>query len=91
MFDVTSKRSFESLIKWLAELRKFGLNSNNTTLVVVGNKIDLYPREVTEREGTSFAIERSLTYFETSAKSGVGVEDVIYYVLADTLKRGFYK
>ena len=91
MFDVTYKRSFESLNNWLAELRKFGLNSNNTTLVIVGNKIDKYPREVTEQEGTSFAIESSLTYFETSAKSGVGVEDVIDYVLADTLKRGFYK
>ena len=91
MFDVTCKRSFESLNNWLAELRKFGLNSNNTTLVVVGNKIDKYQREVTEQEGTSFAIERSLTYFEASANSGVGVEDVIDYALADTLKRGFYK
>ena len=50
VFDVTSKKSFESLSKWLDEALKFGLSSESSTIVVVGNKIDKHPREVTEQE-----------------------------------------
>ncbi|KAL7524367.1 hypothetical protein ACHAXR_002036 [Thalassiosira sp. AJA248-18] len=90
MFDVTSKQSFESLTNWLEEAAKFGLSQDGTTLVVMGNKIDQYPRAVTEQEGTSFAMQNNAVYFETSAKTGVGVEDVFDYILADTCKKGFY-
>jgi len=50
MFDVTHKTSFESLGNWLGEAAKFGLSSESAAIVVVGNKIDQYPREVTEQE-----------------------------------------
>ena len=50
MFDVTQKQSFESLSNWLEEAAKFGLSSESATVVVVGSKIDQYPREVTEQE-----------------------------------------
>ena len=50
MYDVTDKPSFEALPSWLMEAREFGVSSSNTTLIVVGNKIDLYPRVVTELE-----------------------------------------
>jgi GTPase SAR1 family protein len=50
MFDVTDKTSFEALPNWLIEAREFGVSSSNTILVVVGNKIDQYPRVVTEQE-----------------------------------------
>ena len=43
------------------------------------------------RKRTSFDIERNLTYFETSAKAGSGVDDIIDFLLQDALKRGFYK
>ena len=42
-------------------------------------------------QATSFAIERNLTYFETSAKTGSGVDDTIDFVVEDALKGGFYK
>ncbi len=50
MYDVTDKSSFEALPSWLIEAREFGVSSSNTTLIVVGNKIDQYPRVVTEQE-----------------------------------------
>ena len=50
MFDVTSRQSFESLDGWITELRKYGISTENTTMVLVGNKADKYPREVKEQE-----------------------------------------
>jgi DnaJ homolog subfamily C member 27 len=50
VFDVTSRQSFESLDSWIKELRKYGISSENTILVLVGNKADKYPREVKEQE-----------------------------------------
>ena len=50
LFDVTSRQSFESLDSWIKELRKYGISTENTTLVLIGNKADKYPREVKEQE-----------------------------------------
>jgi len=50
VFDVTSRQSFESLDSWINELRKYGISTENTTLVLVGNKVDKYPREVKDQE-----------------------------------------
>jgi DnaJ family protein C protein 27 len=57
-FDVTSKRSFESLGSWLKEANRYGLSSDTTTtMLVVGNKIDHRPREVTEQEVRELALK----------------------------------
>lgn len=56
-FDVTCKRSFESLGSWLKEASGYGLTSDTTTtILVVGNKIDHRPREVTEQEVRKYFI-----------------------------------
>jgi GTPase SAR1 family protein len=52
MYDVTDEPTFESLPVWFDEAREFGLTSSNCTLVVVGNKVDRYPRVVTEKEAS---------------------------------------
>jgi len=46
---------------------------------------------IIDDQATSFAIERNLSYFETSAKTGSGVDDTIDFLVEDALKRGFYK
>lgn len=50
MYDVTDKSSLDALPSWLNELREFGVTASNSTFVVVGNKIDQYPRVVTEQQ-----------------------------------------
>ena len=57
VFDITSRQSFESLVSWLNELRKYGISTENTTMVLVGNKADKYPREVKEQEVSSVEYE----------------------------------
>ena len=46
---------------------------------------------IIDDQATSFAIERNLTYVETSAKTGSGVYDTIDFLVQDAIKRGFYK
>ncbi|KAL7539576.1 hypothetical protein ACHAWF_006449 [Thalassiosira exigua] len=91
LFDLGNKKSFCSLGSWLEEAEKFGVSAESSTLVVVGNKLDKHPREVTELQGTNFAVENNATYFETSAKTGACVDDMFEYVLQEMCKRGFYK
>lgn len=50
IYDVTDKKSFEELPTWLSEAKQHGVISSNSTLVVIGNKIDEYPRVVTEQQ-----------------------------------------
>lgn len=50
MYDVTNKESFRALRSWLKEAGKYGVSHSNATIAVVGNKIDQYPRVVTEND-----------------------------------------
>lgn len=51
--------------------------SQNITIALVGNKIDLQDkREIESAEGKRFAEEHGLIFMETSAKTGDHVSDV---------------
>ncbi len=74
VFDITNRRSFESLSMWLSEAKQ---NSNNPNLVIlmIGNKADLKnKRTVQTSEAEAFASANKLVYLELSAKSYSDVE-----------------
>ena len=72
VYDLTSRRSFLSVRRWLEELRAH--SNDDTVLVMVGNKADLADqREIDAEEGKKLAEEEGLLFMETSALSGVGV------------------
>ena len=50
--------------------------SKDVIKVIVANKIDSDDREVTPIEGRELAAEYGCDYFETSAKTGEGVNEV---------------
>ena len=75
VFDITVRSSFEAVQDWIAECRANG--NPEAVLVLVGNKTDLAgKRVVTREEGESFAKKNGMLYFETSAKSNEGVEEM---------------
>ena len=72
-FDLTNHKSFENLPKWLMEAKRYG---GEIPFVLVGTKADLEEqREVTDDEIERFAKEMNMEYFETSAKTGLNVEE----------------
>ena len=67
VFDVTNKRSLESVEYWTNEIK--GSEVEDSFVVLVGNKCDLVSkREVSYEEGTKKAKEiHAVFYYETSA------------------------
>lgn len=76
VFDLTDRRSFDDLPGWFDVLERS--NPVSPPVVLVGNKSDLThggKREVGIDEAREFANARGAEYFETSAFTGMGVND----------------
>ncbi|XP_044264645.1 putative ras-related protein Rab-5B [Tribolium madens] len=79
-FDITSRDSFQEVKFWVNELRNNNVNfiaANNNLLSIVGNKVDLTSqREVLRDEAYQYAKEEGAVYYECSAMSGQGVQEL---------------
>ncbi|KAK1309358.1 Ras-related protein RABA6b [Acorus calamus] len=74
VYDMTRRSTFESLTRWLEELRRFG--DHDMVIVLIGNKSDLgEAREVAEEEGRGFAELEGIFFLETSALNNTNVEE----------------
>ena len=45
-------------------------------LILAGNKCDIDKKEVTTSKAKEFAAQHNMEFFETSAKSGVGIKEL---------------
>ncbi|OHS94178.1 small GTP-binding protein [Tritrichomonas foetus] len=71
VFDMTRRRTFESLEYWSQFLHTHG----QIPFIIVGNKSDLTDSlEITSEEATNYAFSVSSQFFETSAKLGDNVD-----------------
>ena len=59
VFDVNERSSFDNLKQWLDELELYSTTAHSSKLLV-GNKIDLEDRQVTEQEATDFARQQAM-------------------------------
>ena len=86
VFDVTEKKSFESIDSWLEEIRE---NFTNPSLVLFGNKVDMDKDkwQVTKEEAEQYAKKMNLTYFETSAKTKKGLNEGFSYIVNETYNK----
>lgn len=80
VFSVDSRESFNCVDDWLETLHES--KSDIPIIVLVGTKIDLIDdRKVTSEEGENKAKELKLTeYFETSSRTGEGVEAFFNFI-----------
>ncbi|NXA01527.1 DJC27 protein, partial [Nesospiza acunhae] len=80
VYDVGSKESFEALDSWLAEMRReLGPHGSLDSVVfaVCANKVDAGKlRVVDESEGRLWAESHGFLYWETSAQSGEGIQEM---------------
>eukprot|EP00919_Chromeraceae_sp_WS-2016_P058830 GHVR01139804.1.p1 GENE.GHVR01139804.1~~GHVR01139804.1.p1 ORF type:complete len:204 (-),score=37.42 GHVR01139804.1:438-1049(-) len=84
VYDCCVRESFENLQVWLEEVRRYATNADAVKMLV-GNKIDKSPHVVSREDGASFAMEHSMLFIETSARTCEGVsqafEEVVQKVL----------
>lgn len=77
VYDVTSRKSFDSVKKWVDVVRKERGEESGVVMFLVANKKDLNDmREVTTEEGQALADKMPMTFCELSAKSGSGVSEL---------------
>ncbi len=76
VFDLTREQTYIETRKWLTEIRQF--SNESIPFVLIGNKLDLLEDvgEVIDREeARAFAEKEGSIYIETSAKTGINVDD----------------
>ncbi|RCH92153.1 Ras- protein Rab-11A [Rhizopus stolonifer] len=72
-YDISKQTTFESVSRWLKELRDHA--DSNIVIMLVGNKNDLrHLRAVPTDEAKNFASENGLSFIETSALDATNVE-----------------
>ena len=73
VYDITDRETFNNVSSWVEECKNNG--PSTTTLVLVGNKIDLEDkRQVTYEEGEDFANRNNMQFYETSALNGTNID-----------------
>ena len=86
VYDITDQNSFNNAPMWLKEVEE---NSEKDCLIMlVGNKMDLTEqRQVSVRDGRSYARKNGLAFIETSALDSTGVETAFQRILQEIYKQ----
>ena len=86
VYDVNNENSFSGLNIWLNEI-KTNCNNVNVSIVLVGNKIDLNDRVISNEEGKEFAVKNGLLYVETSSKDGININSPFEMLSNDIIQK----
>jgi Ras-related protein Rab-6A len=80
VYDITRRESFDGVDSWLELYRNY--RAEDAVTILVGNKSDLREeRKVTREEGMQKARAKGLSFCETSAKSGSGIEELFHSII----------
>ncbi|EJC98783.1 ras-domain-containing protein [Fomitiporia mediterranea MF3/22] len=75
VYDITQSASLEKAKTWIRELQRQA--DPSIVIALCGNKVDLEERrQVLQEEAQNYAKEEGLMWGETSAKTGLGVNDI---------------
>jgi small GTP-binding protein len=83
LFDYTQEDTIYALAEWIEEARHF-IKDKKIPYVLVGNKIDLKDeRESLKKEAMKLANQYNCTFFEISAQTGQGVDEVFTHLISE--------
>ena len=76
IYDVTNLQTYENVKNWINQIREEA--NPNVVIYLAGNKIDVNEelRVVRTEEGQKIADEYNLPFYETSAKSGININEI---------------
>ena len=76
VYAINDKNSFLSLDVWLSKINDV-IDLTKKPIIIVGNKsdVDQNLREVQYEEGKKYAESKGYKFFETSAKTGAGINE----------------
>ena len=81
VYDITEKRSFEIIPKFLTFIRELKQNQN-FPIVLIGNKIDLESKRQIQNEiAQNFATQNNIRFFEVSSLTGENVNEAVDFLI----------
>ncbi|KAG8556836.1 hypothetical protein GDO81_018224 [Engystomops pustulosus] len=86
-YDITKRKSFESVPRWIEDVRKYA--GSNIVQLLIGNKSDMHEvREVHLSEAETMAKHYDIiSAFETSAKDSSNVEEAFVKMATELMMR----
>ena len=85
VYDITNKKSFDNLDKWISDLKING--DEKISIVLLGNKSDLESqRVITTEEGKNKAELFKFAFMETSALNGSNIEKAFDELIKEVYK-----
>ena len=86
VYDITRKDTFESIDKWINDLKTTGDPKLN--IMIIGNKCDLeHRREVLKEQGEEKSRSFGCAFLETSALSGDNIEKGFEMMISEIFKK----
>ena len=85
MYDVTQRKTFESITYWVKSIKE--TKGENFPVVLIGNKCDLKEqKEISREEGESEAEKNGFLFFETSNKDWTNVEEATMALISKVVE-----
>ena len=85
LYDVTHQKSFDSMKKWLTQIKEEA--PSKTCIILIANKIDcVEERVVSKEDGEALAKNYNLKIFESSAKENINVSEAFQEVIETIVK-----
>jgi small GTP-binding protein len=85
VFDLTERKSFDDLNRWLSDIHQ--LCDPNAVTTLIGNKLDVKNRAITTTEAEAFSQLHQLSYFETSALGGDNIQEAFHRTATAILRK----
>jgi len=82
VFDVTKADTFHKIESWVNTISD-NVALEDKVIYLVGNKIDLENREVSEGQAKIYAIQNNFKYFEASAKEQKNINEIFDQLYMD--------
>ena len=86
VYDVTDEASYDKIRDWMDQIVS-NTQRDDIGLVLLGNKCDMEPRNVTEEMGHKMSEELKISYFETSALNGQGIKEAFEQLTRDIMEK----
>lgn len=98
VYDICNRDSYKHIPQWMSEAKRH-IEPHKAAFILVGCKRDIATddprnREVSEDEARAWAEFNNIPFVETSAKSGLNVEDtfaILTQLIYDRIESGEYK
>ena len=86
VYDITQKKTFENIEKWVNDLKAAG--DPKITIILIGNKNDLDDkRQVSKDQGEEKARSFGCAFLETSAYSGDNIDKAFNYMVKEIYEK----